>query len=147
MDALLKSATFAPTADRAATTLAIEGALGGTPVEVSGTTGAVEALFAAEPDWPVNLDAKLGDGRLAVTGSLGLADGDRQAAYQLDVKLDLPASSKLLEALQLPELPLEATATLQDDAGAVRIEALSATSARATSAASFAGSPGNRTRG
>jgi AsmA family protein len=127
LDALLKSATFVPTADRTATTLAIEGTLGGTPVEVSGTTGAIEALFAAAPDWPVNVEAKLGDGQLAATGSLGIADGDRQIAYRLNVKVDLPGSSKLLEVLQLPELPLEATTTLQDDAGAVRIEALSAT--------------------
>jgi AsmA family protein len=127
LDAFLETATFAPTADRTATKLAIEGTLGEMPVEVSGTTGAIEALFAAKPDWPVDLEAKLGDGQLAVTGSLGLADGDRQTAYRLDVKLDLPASSKLMNVLQLPELPVNATATLQDDDGALRIEALSAT--------------------
>jgi hypothetical protein len=131
VDALLKTATFAPTADRTATTLAIEGAVGGTPVEVGGTTGAVEALFAAAPDWPVNLDAKLGDGQLAVTGSLGLGDGDRQTAYQLDVKLDLPASTKLMEVLQLPGLPVQASAQVQsDDGGVIQIEGLSGTVGR-----------------
>jgi AsmA family protein len=131
VDALLKSATFAPSADRRTTTLAIEGALGGTPIEVNGTTGSVDALFADQPDWPVDLKAQIGGGQLVAAGSVQLGDGARPASYSLDVTLELPASTELLAPLQLPQLPLKASGKVEaGDDGAVQIGSLSTTVGR-----------------
>lgn len=125
LNALVKSATFEPAADGSKSALEISGDLDGMPFEVTGTTGSVEALFASEPNWPLNIVAKLGQADLTVSGSLSLADG-RQAAYQLDVEVDLPASARLAGDFELPALPVKASAKVQAEHGTLRIQALAA---------------------
>lgn len=124
LNALLESATFEPAADRSTTTLQVRGDLDSMPFEVTGTTGSVEALFAGAPDWPLRIVATLGQGNLNLSGSLSLADG--LAGSRLDVGVELPASARLAGDVELPALPIKASARLQAEKGILRVQALSA---------------------
>ncbi len=124
LDGMIESATLAPTADQTATSLEITGTLGGLPLKVSGTAGTMAALLAGGQGWPVDVDATLADGRLSVAGKLNLDAA--QPGFGLDAKVDLPASAKLAEILQIPALPLQATATLQAGNGKVEVRTLKA---------------------
>jgi uncharacterized protein involved in outer membrane biogenesis len=114
-------ASFAPTAT--ATTLDVTGAIGSVPLRLAGTTGAVAALFAGSGDWPVEVDGTLGESKLDFSGSLGLQNG--QLRFTLDGKVDMPASTAA--ALQIPALPLQASARLQGDAASFVAQGLTAT--------------------
>jgi uncharacterized protein involved in outer membrane biogenesis len=120
-EGVVQDASFAPAAD--ATTLAVTGTIGTVPLRLSGTTGSVAALFAGGRDWPLEVDGTLGEGTLGFSGGLGLQDA--QLRFTLDAKINLPASTA--EALEIPALPLQATARLQGDAASFTAQGLTAT--------------------
>jgi uncharacterized protein involved in outer membrane biogenesis len=117
----LEHASFAPAAS--ATTLEVKGTIGAVPLQLSGTTGTVAALFAGSPNWPVEADGTLGEGKLGFSGSLGLQGAE--LLFTLDANIDLPASTA--EALKIPALPLQATTKLQGDAASFTAQGLAAT--------------------
>jgi uncharacterized protein involved in outer membrane biogenesis len=120
-EGVVEHASFAPAAS--ATTLDITGTIGTVPLHLSGTTGTVAALFAGSRDWPLEAEGTLGEGKLGFSGRLGLQGAD--LLFTLDANIDLPASTA--QALQIPVLPLQATAKLQGDAASFTAQGLTAT--------------------
>jgi uncharacterized protein involved in outer membrane biogenesis len=117
----VEHASFAPAAS--ASTLDIRGTIGAVPVHLSGTTGTVAALFGGSRDWPIEADGTLGEAKLGFSGRLGLQGA--QLLFTLDATIDMPASTA--EALQIPALPLQASASLQGDPASFTAQGLAAT--------------------
>jgi uncharacterized protein involved in outer membrane biogenesis len=117
----VEHASFAPAAS--ATALEVKGTIGPVPLHLSGTTGTVADLFAGSQDWPLKADGTLGEGKLGFSGKLGLQGA--QLLFTFDANVDLPASTA--RALQIPALPLQASATLQGDAASFTAQRLAAT--------------------